>query len=209
MAEWKVKVPSTVCATGNRPLLTHGWLIEEMRMHYSRPENINNPLLRDYVWKPEPDPDNGILVESVGRWTPQISGQRPAIVIRFNEIKPLKVAINNQEGYSDQGQKRFVKIMTASQTVFCIHKEYDATLLLMTEVYSHLLQFSDPIRSIFDLLMFELVHAGGPGELKEASDRYASPVTLAYAWSESWEVIDWAPLLKTMKFSYLFPRLGS
>lgn len=205
MIQERFIVPSALCVNGKRPLTINGFLLEVIRQKFTDPQGIEYEKLRQYVWRDSDE--TGIMIANHTEWNPTISGKRPAIILRRNAIKPRKLSINNQDGITKEGNNLHTKAYVGSHTIFIMAKEGAAVELLNAEVYPFLEHFGPRMRSIFDLLLFELVDVGGVGELKEASDRQVIPITLTYAWSETWEEVPWSPKLKNLQLSYLYPNL--
>lgn len=194
----KIETPSAVCSIGHTPLLISGLLVEQFRQHFANPKAIEQPEFRDRLWRATPD--TGVMIEDWTVWKPEISGLRPAIIVRRNDWQSKKITFNNQTGTTPEGQPCYIRLLTGSHTLFCIAKEGAEAEILATEVYRYLISFGTVIAQAFDLKMFEHVHTGAPGSIREATDRYGVPVSVAYAVTESWVLRQHEPWLQRIQF---------
>jgi hypothetical protein len=206
--EDRCDIPSALCSIGHRPLLTTGLLVKMLQAYFADETAIENPELRKRLWTS--GPDTGIYIEDSTVWTPEKSGKRPAIVVRRNDWKPLKLTFG-PSGQTAEGFSEYTKFWQGSHTLFIIAKEGAEVEILAAEVAEYLVKFAPAIQKVFYFLMCELVHMGAPGELKEATDRWAVPLTLAYGWSSTWALITGDPRLKRFQFSIdqLFPSFDN
>ncbi len=199
----KIAKPSALCSLGMRPLLMTGLIVQTMRQHFVNPNSIEHEEFRERLWKS--DETTKIYIEDSTVWKPEISGLRPAIIVKRNRWSPVKRLINNQSGTTYEGFKEYVKFWTGSHTLFCIAKEGAEAELLGLEVLRFLQFHADPIRATFKLLMFDLFDYGELADIKEATDRSAVPITIGYGWADHWVLQSHAPKLKRIAFSTLFP----
>jgi hypothetical protein len=171
--------------------------------HYRSADNIEHAAFRNRWWRD--DVQTGIAIEDATVWRPELSDKRPAIIIRRNTWKSIKVAIDNLSGTTPTGFDEHTKLWRGSHTLFCIAKEGAEAEILAAETYRYLLHFGPVFRKYFNLMMFELVEVGGLSELEEATERYAVPITVAYGWGETWVLQLLSPRLKHISLSSLFP----
>jgi len=171
--------------------------------HYRTPDNIEHEQFKRRLWKE--GTDTGILIEDASVWTPELSDKRPAVIIKRNNWRSIKLGLDNLSGTTPEGFNEHTKFWRGSHTLFCIAKEGAEAEILAAETYRYLLHFGPIFRQYFDLMLFELMEVGGLNELEEASERYAVPLTVAYGWSETWILKLHAPRLKKLALSALFP----
>jgi hypothetical protein len=197
----KIDKASSVCSSGHRPALMSGLIVQELRSHFSREDAIEHPEFRKRLWKA--DPSQGILIEDFTHWTPLNSGQRLAVIVRRNDWQSRKLTIGSKSGTTNEGDTCYIRLVTGSHTLFCLAKEGIEADLLAAEVYRYFIAFGTEIAKVFELKLFEHVQTGAPGHVREASDRFGVPVSLAYAYSEEWILRSHAPRLKRIAFSQL------
>ena len=203
--EIRIERTPNFCSLGPRPIIMTGFMRTLMRDHFANPDSIEHPQFRDRVWSPD-ECDSGIHIEDATVWTPTQTGKRPAIIVRRNNWKAVKMGINNYIGLTDEGFDQHAKFMQGSHTLFCIASEGAEAEILATETYRYLLHFGPVVRHYFRLHLFELIEVGSLNELEEATERYMVPITVAYAWEEMWTLKLHSPLLKRIQLSNLVPQ---
>jgi hypothetical protein len=217
--------PDAICALGMRPFLMTGFLVGTLRQHFASAAHIEDPLFRDLAWRPgegdvappmpspydllwSPADPTGIVVESITRWKPDASGQRPAVVVRRNDFQSIKLGIGNQkQGYytADSGEM-YEKGMRGSHTLFCLEGEAGGAERLAAEVWRDVLQFGQLYRVNLKLWQFEAAEFGALHRVEEAAGSYAVPITVTYTYSEAWTLWPNAPIIKKID---LVPFMGS
>lgn len=205
---------SSLCSYGMRPHVVTGLLRQLLITHFSDPNNIEEPQLRqkfesDEAWKPDINGqgDGGILIESITRWTPNSSNKRPAILIKRNAWQWQKLGLGDKVGFNPfEGTNSYTGLWQGSHTLYCLAAWGLETELLTMEVVKFLLHFSPWIREQMGFQRFLITEVGGVGEVQEVVQGYAVPVTVAYVADESWALQPAAPRLKriVLKASELF-----
>jgi hypothetical protein len=176
--------------------------------HFSNPDNIEHVEFRNKVWKREKC-DSGILIEIAPQWEPITTEKRPAVIIKRNDWTNIKRGtLSNVSGSTAEGDLRYTKFMKGSHTLFCISKKWAEAEILAAEVYRHMMHYSPVFRQYFTLMMFELVQIGQLHEIEECEEHWAVPVTVSYAWEETWILRQHAPRLKVFRMSQLM-QIGS
>jgi len=203
MTEDRTQQVSNLCSLGPRPVIMTGLMRLLLIDHFSRAENIEHDVFRQRLWKP--GVETGILIEDATVWRPGASDKRPAVIIRRNGWRNIKVGIGNVSGTSAEGFDQYTKYWRGSHTLFCLAKEGAEVEILAAETYRFLEHFSPIFRRYFNLLLFELMEVGGLSEIREATNRYAVPITVAYGWEDSWTLQQHVPRLKRIAMSELYP----
>lgn len=201
--ELHINTPSAVCSLGMRPLLMTGFLVQWVRQHFADQQNIEDQHFRnppagttDFLWRP--NNDSGIVIESATKWDPALTGKRPAILIKRNSWGSSRSGINDQHmgQLATDGRRYFTHFVRGSHTLFCVAGEPAEAEKLGYEIYRDLGQYAMVIRQSLGLQRFQILKAGSVGKLKEATDNFAVPVSVGYAFEESWTVRQHAPILK-------------
>ena len=175
---------SAVCELGWRPIFITGLIRDLLIRHFADPTNIEEKDLRHLVWKA--DERTGILVESVHRWRGELTEKRPAVVIKRNAYKSMRVALNDMTGKTEKGFEQFTQLWIGSHTLFCIHGTGASTELLATEVQRELTEFSPIIRQYLGLHKFVVTEVGAISEVEEATENFVVPINLGWTYDESW-----------------------
>jgi hypothetical protein len=163
--------------------------------HFSHEDNLEPPYdAKLFTY----DTDTGILIEDALVWRPVLTEKRPAVIIKRNEWNSIKAGIGNVSGVTAEGHKQYTKFWKGSHTIFCIAREGAEVEKLCAEVYRYMLHFGQIYRHYLDLLMFELLHVGPVGRVEEMKDHYMVPVSVGYAWAETWILRNTAPAIKSV-----------
>lgn len=204
MPEIRLDQFSSFCSLGPRPFLMTGFLRQWMTSHFSAETQIEHPELRSLVWQKNITTE--ILIESITKWKPELTGKRPAIMIKRNDWQVVRWGIGNRmlgDDGSDLGYEHFAVGLVGSHTFFCISSEAQVAEVLGCEVYRELMRFSPVIQRALDLKRLELSGIGALFEIEEELEHYAVPITIMYGLEDKWVLLPHAPHIKTIKLSAL------
>ena len=178
-----VSIPA-LCEMGWQPLLITGFLRDKLVEHFAEPLSIKSPDLRKYVWTG--NERSGILIESVYQWKGELVEKRPAVLLKRNPYQSVKLGIGDLSGITEDGHTQHSILWVGSHTIFCLHGTGASTEILTTEVQKELTQFSPTITGYLGLKKFSVTHVGAISEVEEATENYWAPITVAWAYEESW-----------------------
>lgn len=206
--ENRIPSVSSLCSYGMRPHVMTGFLRQLLIGHFSDPANIEEPRIRKHVqelgsWQPSDVElnNNGIVIESITRWSPNTADKRPAVLIKRNGWKWTRQGIGDlAEENMYTGETSYSGFWAGSHTLFCLAPNGAETEFLTTEVVKFLILFSPMIREQMNLHKFYVDEVGGVGEVQEVTQGYAVPVTVAYVAEECWSVQPYVPRLKRIVF---------
>lgn len=196
-----------LCSISLRATLMTGYLKQRLIYHFSKAEQIEEPILRTKLWSAM-DTETGLAILTETEWSPDLTEFRPGIVISRNDLKTLQAGINNQmmgETWDATGREHYSSYTEGSSTMFCISSVPREAEILGAEVYIDMMRFSSHIRQDMRLQRFFAAGMGKLFKIKEARDNYAVPVTVAYAAEEKWEIQPFAPYLKTLQMTAFLP----
>lgn len=188
--------PSSICSLLNRPVIMTG-LFRDIIIKHFQADRVEDPALRDLIWRE--GRDTGILVESIHRWTPGMTEKRPGVVIKRHAYRNRRVGINDQNNgnpINRDGNTTYETFWLGAHTLFCLGEEGAQAEVLSTEVQRELTQFGPAIRKSMGLNRFQVTEVGAIAQLAEAARTFVVPVTVAYAYSERWTLIEQATRLK-------------
>jgi len=194
---------SNLCSLGPRPLFMTGIMRTLLTSHFGDASNLEDRALIGKLWSAEACSD--ILIEDATVWKPGSTQTRPSVIIKRNTWKSRKLGINNVSGTTDEGFTQYTKLLVGSHTLFCMANAGAEAEILCAEVFRYFEHFGPVFREEFGLHLFEVMEVGGLSEIEESSEVYAAPVTIGYAWEDSWILKQHTPKLKTVEFSALFP----
>lgn len=192
------RLRSTICQYGWRPLFITGLLRDMLIRHFAAPLQIEEPDLRELVWRD--DARTRILIESVFRWRGDLTEKRPAVLIKRNAFRNLRLGIGDKAGTDEQGNQQYTTFWVGSHTLFCLHGSGASVELLATEVQRELTQFSPLIVQYLGLFRLAVTDVGEIMEVEEARENFVVPITIGWAYQEKWKLSQEA--LKTYKISF-------
>jgi len=171
----------------NRQDIT-GLLVRLLTSYFSNPENIKYNEIKQRVWKP--GDDTGILIESVGRFRPELAEKRPAILVRPGEWKKIIQGLQSELISTDtyQPNKRYILVIQGSHNIIVVSKNPAETEILSDEVFKFLdlLKIVAPATTPIDFL-----RVLGISELKPLAEQrthYYSVIPLVYNISQTYNV---------------------
>lgn len=177
---------SALCHTGWAPIILQGLFRDILVRHFSEANHIEMPDLRKLIWRE--DPPTGILIESVQRWRGDLTEKRPAILIKRNAFKNLRATIGDLTGTDEEGNDNYVTFWVGSHTLFCIHGTGASVDILATEVQRELTQFAPVYVKLLGLHKFQVTQVGEISELEEATENFVVPITIGWAYEETWRL---------------------
>jgi len=199
-----------ICELGPRPLVVTGWLKVWLQGHFytlSQIEDQESTALRKALWKPECD-TTGIAIESVTKWTPELTEKRPAVIIKRNSWRHVRLGIDDRMFFTleKDWQNRYTNVWQGSHTLFCIAGDGAEAEKLAAEVFRELNEFGPIIRIILDLMRFEVMEVGEITKLKQnARENFVVPITVTYAYREEWMVRQEGPKFKRLDLAVFQP----
>lgn len=191
---------SQLAHAGWRPLLLTG-LIRNLLTCRFQPQNISQRDLVRYVWRP--GLDTGILIESIYRWRGTLAEKRPAILIKRNAFSNYRLGLGDSIGRNEDGDLTFTTAWVGSHTVFCLHGNGAAVELLALETQRQLTHYAPVLMPKLQLLNFTVLEVGAITEVEEAKEDFAIPITVGWAYTESWVLQQEVPRLSGLKLSTL------
>lgn len=195
---------SSLCSLLARPVVMTGLFREMLTRHFQDGRMETLPELASLIWRP--GDVTGIVIESIHRWRPQTTGQRPAVVIKRNAYRNQRYGIGDrQQGNPTDrtGTEKFTTFWVGSHTLFCLGDTGARTELLATEVQRQLTEFGPQLRESIKLHRFAVLEVGPVAELEEQIETFVVPVIVGYAFEETWVVTQQAPKLSRVSLSTL------
>lgn len=192
---------SALCSRGWQPIMLTGLLRDLLTRHFADPATIESPDLRGLIWRE--GVETGILIESAHRWRETLANKRPAIIIKRNGYKNLRLGMGNYAGANGQGQPRYATMWVGSHTLFCLHGSGAAVEILHHEVVRDMSRFSSVVLETLGLHRWQVTDVGPVSELEEARETFAVPVTVGWAFQDVWLLEREVPRLRKIVLSML------
>ena len=190
---------SALCAYGWSPLLVTGLCIDLLRQHFTG--QVAEDDLRHLVWRK--DERTGILIEHIHRWRGTLVEKRPAVIVKRNAYQNMRIAIGDQAGVTEEGFREFTTVWVGSHTFFCLHGNGASVELLATEVQRELSQRAYTLVQELGLLRWAVTEVGEIAEIEEAKENFVVPVTVGWAYQDTWRVQEESLKLRKVSFNVL------
>lgn len=192
---------SNLCARGWRPLMLTGLLRDLLVTHF-QPRLIADADLRSFIWR-EDAAETKILIESVHRWRGELANFRPALLVKRNAYRNLRLGIGDRNGTDGRGMARYSTFWVGSHTVFCLHESGAGADILATEVQAELTEFAPEVRQKLGLKKWSPTEVGEIAQLEEARDTFVVPVTVGWAYEQNWTLELESPKLRRVSLTTL------
>lgn len=196
--------PSSLCSLLPRPILLTGVFRDILTRHFASADQIEDPSLRDVLWKDTQD--TGILIESVHRWRPETTEKRPAVIVKRNAYQNQRLGIGDRRQgppVDKEGNAHYVTFWQGSHTLFCLGGTGAQAEILSTEVQRHFTEFAPVISETLDLKRLQVLQIGAVAELEEAQENFVVPITIGYNYEERWVIRPQVPRLNRIPVSII------
>lgn len=172
------------------PLKIKGLLVHWLRQHFATQANLSEPGITDRVWTDADETE--IIIETSGRWKPQTTEKRPALIIHRGSLKPVRQGIANDRlmGAGAQAVHRQLHstLFTMDLTVWCLAIAEGEVESLSTEVYKEVHKFAIKFVEKLGVIRVQLLEIGPLARLEEAREHFGVPVSISFTFWESWEL---------------------
>lgn len=176
---------SALCSYGWRPIMLTGYLIDHLVRHFTA-ENIEDDDLRRYVWRE--GERTGILIESIYAKREDLLEKRPAVLVKRNAMKNLRLYLGERSGVTGQGHLEYTTYWVGSHTLFCIQGSGASVEILATEVQREITEFAQVLLKYLRLMRLSVLEVGEVSEIEEAKEGFCVPITVGWVYEESWRL---------------------
>lgn len=189
-----------ICELPKTCMVLYGIFTEIARMVYQDREGrlIGTP---DVLWTPK---GTGLWIDSELRWEDQHPEVRPAIYVQLGqqESRPYFPALNGKvSSYDRFGERQYEQSVTGHVTFMHVASTSGEACALADNTEYAIKMLQDVICRDFCFTQFTVAGRVPLEKLpKEASDKYASGVTFAYEFADSWMLKRECPILKAVDF---------
>lgn len=184
-------VPGALAHLGWRPVLITGAIRQIVIRHFADLANVEDPSLSDEgpgqaVWRD--GNATGILIEGVHRWLPDLVDKFPAVLIKRNSYKNVRITIGDRVGMDAQGFDEYNTLWVGSHTVFCVGGNDAGAEALATEVQRELTEFGPAFVRQLNLMRFQVTDVDAAGILEGSRQSFVVPVNVGWAYQEQWKL---------------------
>jgi hypothetical protein len=194
--------PNPACALGLSPLGITTILTKLLTTHFSDPDTIMSPSLKQYVWSQDPQVSK-LRITQATRFDPRSTGQFPALVIkRGNQVSERKVLGDQGDSedprWAETGEVPYLRFMQGEHQVFAVAEVDGEAEDLGIEVFEALTYLSPQILGAYMFMNFEVVGLSELGLLEEMGNKVGTSVSIRYAYELAWTLAPLAPPVKTL-----------
>lgn len=186
------------------PVILTGFLKQLFTQFFVDPRNIVNAKVREIMTRSDgwrPDEQTAILVESSGRWRPELTEKRPGVIIRREDWNHQSIAIGDKlHGLNTDATESRIDHWIGGYTVFALAGAQVEAENLASEILRVLRGYARLITEQLNVHLFRVTKIGAPGQLEEAKSNWAVPITIAVIVETQWLVREHAPILKRIEF---------
>lgn len=207
LEEW-----SSLCSTGHTPNIITGAILRFLQEHFSRTENIENDVLKQKIFHPQPEDTTeglvptGILIDPIYKWNPQNFSKRLAIYVKRNGMRIERYGINDGVtaglGRDKDGELKnydgdhHVVGGLGSHSIFCIGRSGAEAEVLGSEVFREVQHFAPVLRRDLKIKKLAVTEVTEIQQLEEYDQHFVVAVILAWGYFETWRLVPEAPWLK-------------
>jgi len=187
---------SDICPQGLSPLNVDRVFIRILKNHFSDPDKIIDPNLKDFVYNDNPDETNIRIV--MNTTFDRASVQTPALVVKRGRQKMQRVVIDDLGETGDVlvGLPHYIRFIQGSHRVLCIGSTDGSTEALAFEVFTILNCLSPNVRRALPFHDFQVSGMSELGLLDDLANNLAVAIESVYSYEYGWTLQEVAPTLK-------------
>jgi len=177
--------------------------------HFASPKQLISPYLRkvfaDGGHVEEASETTGhispIYIETLDRWRPTHSEERPSLVIKDADWQFTPLGINDLVHTDERsGEQTYAGLWSGGHVIFAVGTESALAKILGMEVAKLLMWSAQTMLPAFGLIQFRVQKIGQASRLRESHTSYLVPIEVGYILSEGWQTQIEAPRLKQILF---------
>jgi hypothetical protein len=199
---------SSLNATGNTPFILLGIIVRLLQYHFSDANNIENTLLKEYLWVENRESSRIFIAPSYERENAIIQ-QRPALLVRREptQVRPISIrdealVSKNTNGGIYSGHIYQVELR-GNHSIICVGGSGSEAESLGEEVFFRMLNFMPVIRDDIRIGSFRVEAISETQELPdEAGKKFYVVVRLSWATVYRWKTIPETPELKRITLAF-------
>lgn len=172
-----------------RPRFMTSVILNILRHYFTRPSLL---VTERFQKKPnrglEPDQHDNVLIISTGSWRLKSADERPALVVRRLEWRPIHLGMGDGQVRYDpaNAQAEYMIAFQGGHAIYAHSREQGEVEALVEEVINCFLRMAPFIRRMLRLARFRLVNVDKVSMYTMNRDYFVCPMMLQYTWSENW-----------------------
>lgn len=189
-----------ICTLRKSCMVLYGIFTEIVRMAYHDTDGrlLGTPNVK---WSPK---GTKLWIDSELRWEDEHPEVRPAIYVQLSQIEysPIIPGFNGKVLSANRFGERHYEHKASGQVTFMHIASTSGEACALADNTDYMLSsMQDPICKDFCFTHFESLGRTPLEKMpKEASDKYGSGVTFAFAFNDAWDVKEECPILKDVDF---------
>jgi hypothetical protein len=198
----RLREPNPICILGLSPLGISTLLTKILTTHFSAPELIMQPSLKQYQWAPDATQSKMRIVPAT-KFDPAVAGMLPAVVVKRGNYDSQRNVIGDQSEdidllWAQQGRIPYCRFMQGQHSLFCIAETDGEAEDLGIEVFETLTYLGPELVRSFPFHNFETVGLSELGVIEEMGNRVGVSVAVKYVYELAWTLVPLAPPVKTL-----------
>jgi hypothetical protein len=187
---------AAVCPSGYSPLEVDKLYMNILKNHFSDPDKIMDPYLKDYTYSTI-SRDNNIRIVMNTDFDSTQPDTFPALVIKRGRQRMQRVVMGDrgEAGTPLQGMPHYVRFMQGSHRVLCLGQTDGHTERLAFEVFTLLNCLSPNIRSDLPMHDFQVSDLSEIGLIDDLGNTLGVAVESIYTYEYGWTLKEVAPTL--------------
>ena len=188
---------------GLGPEMIEGVIAQLLTQHFSDPNWIVYPELRQFVWNKDPSLSK-IAIIPVGRWNEIVDASPPAIVYADLGQQPQRIAIGDQYEHSAETpwKQTFARAYSGAHRLMCVGQNDFQASLLASEVERWLTEFSHWVVANLPFHDFQVGGRQAPQMFSDLGDKVGVALTLTYSYIWTWQTTPYGAPLKSASVHY-------
>lgn len=191
---------SDVCPEGFSPATLDKLYMRLLKNHFSDPDKIMNPTLKDYTYNTDTQLSKIRIVMNT-TFDLGDDGKLPALIVKRGRQRMQRVAIDDfgEGGQPSQGLPHFVRFLQGSHRVLCLGPVDGFTEALAFEVFTLFNCVSPVVRKDLPLHDFQVTDLSEIGILDDLGNTLGVAVESVYAYEYGWTLKYITPTLRTLR----------
>lgn len=200
--------PSALLATGMRPSIVTGVLLQLLRSHFFDVSNIKNTALQVYYWTNDITTTR-MTIEPSYKYDSKVVENNPSVFVTAGEMQIREFALNNQAIHHVDANGLFKGIkhavlLNGNHDIHCIGQTPLEAQLLSEEVFFRLLEFYPAIKQDLNFSEFKPRALTGINKVQNQAGgdgvHYSCTIRVDWIYTYSWTINAITPILKKVGY---------
>ena len=194
-----------LCSLGLSPRMLSGVVMRLLKNHFSDPDLILTPNLKQYVFNEADALVSKIRIVKSVHFDPKTAGQSPALIVKRGGLQSTRHSMADRAGATRgrqatddmRGISHHSRFITGGHRIFCVAESDGESEDLAQEVFDVLSFLSPAVIERLPFHDFQVTGLAEQGALTETATQVGVAVDLTYTYEYAWSLQALAPRLKT------------